>query len=82
MPQDEFALGAHVAFLRRVVGAQPVPEAQHPLHLGRARAEDVHVDVGVRPPEQAVLEPVPRTERRVRRVGPGTRRQCACGRRP
>jgi hypothetical protein len=35
-PLGEFAFGALIAVKRGVVVAQPVPEAQHPLHFGRA----------------------------------------------
>jgi len=57
-PYSEFPLDALVAVPHRVVVSQPVPEAQHALHLGRAYAEDVQIDGGVRPLEQPVLEPL------------------------
>lgn len=48
--------GVEIAIVR--VGAEPIPEEQHPLDLTRPPREDVQVDVGPAPLEDAVLVPV------------------------
>src|SRR4051794_1344711 len=47
-PLGEFLFSALIAVPRRLVVTQPIPKAQHPVDLGRAGAEHVQVDVGVR----------------------------------
>ena len=56
--RGQLALACGVELAVGGIPAQPVAEEEHPVDLLAARAEHVHVDVGVGPLEQAVLEPV------------------------
>src|SRR6188768_699368 len=54
----QLALGPQIALPLIVIGSQAVSEGEHPCDLGRPLAESVEVDVGVRTPEEPMLEPV------------------------
>jgi len=56
-PLGQAALDLQVGVTVVVIGAEPVPEQQHPVDLRRTGGEHVQVDIGVRAFEHAVLEP-------------------------
>src|SRR3954466_11625814 len=54
----EFALRRLVQGAVVVVGSEPIPEPDHPVHLDTAGREDVEVDVRIRPLEEAGAVPL------------------------